>query len=301
MPALVYRLGLLGYPLGHSLSPAIHRAALQALGLSGEYQLYPVIPGSDSLDRLSQFCDRLRQGEFHGLNVTIPYKQAVIPLIDALSPLACAVSAVNTLYIQDGQLIGDNTDVPGFLTHLKSVFGDISPLSPLEGQVGRDLTALVLGAGGAARSVVYALLTTGWKVFLAARRLEQAEELANSFEETLPSRVMTLPLETDAIRDVLAHVTLIVNATPVGMHPLTGASPLPPGAELPSGMYAYDLVYNPPRTEFLRQASQQGGRVSNGLGMLVEQAALSFERWTGISAPRSLMRQAALQALGGDV
>ena len=133
-----YKLGLIGYPLGHSLSPVLHQTALAEAGLSGKYELYPVPPLPEGQQDLEAMLDRLRSGELHGLNVTIPHKQSVLPLVDDLSPSAAAMGAVNTLYMRSGQLIGDNTDAPGFWADLSHL-----PIQKAE-------TALVLGAGGAA-------------------------------------------------------------------------------------------------------------------------------------------------------
>ena len=163
-------LGLIGYPLSHSLSPQLHAAAFQALKLDGEYRLYPVAPNDNQ--GLAKLAQRLRLGKLQGLNVTIPHKQAILPLLDKLTPSAQAIGAVNTLYLKGDRLIGHNTDAPGFLSDLHNSFG----------QPTVEKNALVLGAGGAARAVVYALLTDGWNVTLAVRRadVDQAAALIES-------------------------------------------------------------------------------------------------------------------------
>ena len=142
---------------------------MEALGLAGEYRLYPAEPLPDGAAALAGLAARLRDGSLHGLNVTIPHKQSVLSLVDALSPAAQAVGAANTLLMREGRLLGENTDVPGFLADLKAQFGQ--SLSPTAGR------AVVLGAGGSARAVVYALAQAGWLVSVAARRLEQAQAL----------------------------------------------------------------------------------------------------------------------------
>jgi len=162
-------LGLVGWPLDHSLSPRMHNAALQTLGLAGEYRLYPIPPLPEGVTALSELLDRMRQGELKGLNVTIPHKQNVLSLLDEMTPAAQAIGAVNMIYSQGKQLTGNNSDAFGFLADLKRVFPSIFQ-EP-------DSTALVLGAGGSARAVVYALAQAGWRVMVAARRVQQAEQL----------------------------------------------------------------------------------------------------------------------------
>ncbi|MEP6896180.1 MAG: shikimate dehydrogenase, partial [Chloroflexota bacterium] len=168
----IYHLGLIGYPVSHSLSPKIQNAALKACGLEGEYLLYPIAP--DDMQGLKDLLDRVRSGEIAGLNVTIPHKQNVIQFMDELTPTAKAIGAVSVIYMRENKLIGDNADAHGFLTDLKKVFDFSSHAIPS--------SALILGAGGSARAVVYALLNDGWKVTIAARRIEQAEGLAQSFQ-----------------------------------------------------------------------------------------------------------------------
>jgi len=153
-------LGLIGYPLSHSLSPSLYEAAFTALALHGEYLLYPVAPGETG--GLAGLTKQIRAGEIQGLNVTIPHKQAIMPLLDELTLSAQAIGAVNTLFLKDGKLYGHNTDAPGFLTDQAKVLRNTS----------LEKKALVLGAGGAARAVVYALLKDGWKVTLAVRRAD---------------------------------------------------------------------------------------------------------------------------------
>lgn len=278
------RLGLVGYPLEHSLSPRIHQAALRALNLEGEYRLFPLIADQDLPQNMFALLARLRRGEIQGLNVTVPYKQVVIPYVDRLTPAAAAVGAVNTLYCQDQQLIGENTDVPGFLADLQRFLGDGQSLNPVDKQ------ALVLGAGGSARAVVYALCSQGWQVSLAARRVEQVRELAESLE--IPANgpgIQVVAYDLQGLTAANEQICLLVNTTPLGMWPRVDASPWLAGVPLPSQAWVYDLIYNPAQTKFLQQANQAGLQTSNGIGMLVEQAALAFECWTGSQAPRQAM------------
>jgi shikimate dehydrogenase len=277
-----YSLGLIGYPLGHSLSPVLHQTALAEAGLKGEYELFPILPLPDGISDLEDLINRMRAGEIQGLNVTIPHKQSVLPLVDELTPSAAAMGAVNTLVMQSGKLVGDNTDAPGFWADLSHL-----PIQKAE-------TALVLGAGGAARAVVYALLTLGWQVRITDLRPEQAESLRAHFctQNPASSKLEVIELTPKAIEQTGLRSDLIVNTTPMGMHPNVDNCAWPEGIPLPERACIYDVVYNPMETKFLKLASAAGLPCRNGLGMLVEQAALSFERWTGFSPSRSRMLEA---------
>jgi len=263
-------LGLIGYPLGHSLSPKIHNAALTACGLQGEYSLFPITP--DDMQGLKDILARVRNGEIHGLNVTIPHKQNVIPLLDELTPTAQAIGAVNTISMRDGKLVGDNTDAPGFLKDLGGL--NIPQVSK----------ALVLGAGGSARAVVYALVHAGWGVTLSVRRPEQAQALASNYH---------LPICQFPLSDSQSPTfDLLINTTPIGMVPNVDASPWPEHLDFPKDTAVYDLVYNPRETRLVRDARAAGLPARTGLGMLIEQAALAFEIWTGRKPPREVLFKA---------
>jgi shikimate dehydrogenase len=272
------QLGLIGYPLSHSLSPKIQNAALKACGLEGDYSLFPIAP--DDKDGLKNLLENVHSGEITGLNVTIPHKQNVIHLLNELTPTAKAIGAVNVIYMRNGKLIGDNTDAPGFLSDLKRF------LSEHLSKTVRGKSALVLGAGGSARAVVYALINDGWNVTIAARRIEQAEQLASSFTNH------KLQI-TNFINLQLPNFQLIVNTTPVGMTPNTDQSPLPENATLSNECVVYDLVYNPRETKLVRDVRANGLQAVTGLGMLIEQAALAFELWTGENPPREILWNAA--------
>ncbi len=270
------RLGLVGYPLEHSLSPLLHDAALRAAGIQGEYLLYPVRPaGRAALQGLVQ---QVRAGEIQGLNATIPYKQTIMRLLDDLSPAAAAIGAVNTIYLRDGKVIGDNTDAGGFL-------------ADMERWIDRPSSALVLGAGGAARAVVYALALIDCKVCLASRRTGPAQALTRQL-----ANVAAVPLSYEGLKGMRAE--LIVNATPAGMFPTIEDSPWPPGLALPRGAAIFDLVDNPAETRLVQLAKMAGLRARGGLGMLIEQAVRAFELWTGCRVPRSVLEEAACQASG---
>jgi shikimate dehydrogenase len=266
-------LGLVGYPLEHSLSPKIHLAAFQSCGLRGDYSPFPIFP--DDKQGLEDLLARLRSGEITGLNVTIPHKQNVIPFLDELSPTAKAIGAVNTIYFRNSKLIGDNTDAPGFLSDLKHFVGN------RESKIGNWKLAMVLGAGGSARAVVYALITDGWNVNVTARRIEQAQELASQFKDVEPIE-LTSEIQSSEYR-------LVVNTTPVGMTPNINQSPWPDDLPFPQQAMIYDLVYNPRETKLVKDACAAGLSATSGLGMLIEQAALSFEIWTGCKPSRNAL------------
>src|SRR6266508_232716 len=274
-----FKLGLMGYPLSHSLSPQIHTAALQSCQLDGEYSLFPIHP--DDKQGLKDLLSRIRSGEIHGLNVTIPHKQNVIPFLDELTPTAKSIGAVNTIYLRNDKLIGDNTYAPGFLADLEKFLNT-------EARRHGDLNALVLGAGGSARAVVYALVTDGWDVTIAARRMEQSQELVLKFGK---AKAIEFNPQTFQRSDL----QLIVNTTPVGMTPNIDRSPWPENLPFPTNTSIYDLVYNPRETILVRDARCQGLNATTGLGMLIEQAVLSFEIWTGYKPPREVMFEAVDQ------
>ncbi len=289
MKPAAYSFGLIGYPLGHSLSPRLHAAALRSVDLAGEYRLLPIPPNTEGGDAIRDLLEQLRSGELHGLNVTIPHKQSVLPWLDELTPVTRATGAANTLFHRNGRLTGDNTDAPAFLTTLHT----LGLLNGVTGTENEPPLGLILGAGGAARAVSHALLSAGWSVAVAARRMDQARQLAGKFAGALQPPA-PLALEPEAIGGFVAsnRVVLIVNATPLGMSPQAEVSPWPTGLSLPSRAFVYDLVYNPPETALLRAARAAGLTGINGLPMLVEQAALAFECWTGLSPSRQAMLDA---------
>jgi len=286
------KLALLGYPLSHSLSPAIHNAALAHVGLSDwRYEAMPVEPA-----RLAEAIATLRGGDYAGANVTVPHKEAVIPFLDGLTPVAEAIGAVNTIVVRAKHpertlslpkwkskgasplLIGHNTDAAGLLADLQTHDVHIS-----------NRPVVLLGAGGAARAVAAALAPLNCEIRLAARRREQAQLLVSSLQ--LPIIIYDLTLHD--LQRASADCALILNTTPLGMSPNVKASPWFEGVPFPPGAFVYDLVYNPADTLLTKQARAAGLRAATGLGMLIEQGALAFELWTGKTAPREIMRQAA--------
>ncbi|MDI7278261.1 MAG: shikimate dehydrogenase [Anaerolineae bacterium] len=271
-------LGVIGDPVAHSRSPAMHNAAFRALGLDWCYLPLHVTPTN-----LEAALRGLIALEFVGANVTIPHKEHAAALCNELTPAAEAVAAVNTLTVQGESLAGDNTDVGGLLLTLAEAGVDVE---------GRE--SVVLGAGGSARAVVYALAQSGARVAVANRTLERAEALVERLQSRVRGQVQALSLaDTAALQASLERATLLVNTTPVGMSPGPDESPLPAGLRFHPGLTVLDLVYAPRQTRLLRDAAAQGCRVIEGLRVLVYQGALSFECWTGRAAPVEVMTRAA--------
>lgn len=259
----------------------MHNAAFRAAGVEGCYALLPVHPA-----RVSEAVSGLRALGFRGANVTVPHKQAVIPWLDDLTPEARAIGAVNTIIVEeDGRLIGTNTDAAGFLSDLEEL-GVLSKVASTD-------AALVLGAGGSARAVAYALAARGIPVRVLARRLEQAHDLATSLAPYLPQPSALTAHPWSQLAELGPRAGLVVNCTPVGMSPNVDASPWPDDLPFRPGQIVYDLVYSPRHTRLMAQAEAAGARAWNGLGMLVQQGARAWELWTGRPAPVQIMRAAA--------
>jgi shikimate dehydrogenase len=282
------RVGLIGYPLGHSISPAFQQAAFDALGLDTCYERWEVPPAE-----LGAASGRLRDPATLGANVTIPHKQAICTFLDAVDPLARAIGAVNTIARDGGRLIGYNTDAAGFARSVQ-----VDGRRELQGA-----RLIVLGAGGAARAVAAAAIQAGAaEVVVRARRPERAVALVADLGHSLSPDGVTrlsaagLPLRGEAPD----RFDVLVNATPVGMHGNAAEADVPvPPEWLGPGTLVCDLVYNPPTTPLLVLAREQGADVLNGLPMLIYQGAAAFERWTGRAAPVDLMRRVAEEALRG--
>jgi shikimate dehydrogenase len=279
------RLGLTGWPLGHSLSPRIYRAAMRSLGIKGEYNLYPVPTGGEGKAGLVRLFEKLRSGDLRGLNVTIPYKVEILDLIDRLSPAADAIGAANTLYVRDDRVTGDNTDAAGFMSDLHALFPQ---LFSLEG----EKTGLILGSGGAARAAAYGLLQNGWQAVVASRSTGRGRDMADRLMSAgNDGNLRVIRLTAQSLTGFIEQqeVTLIVNATPVGMAPASDRSPWPLEVPFPEKAGIYDLVYSPAETVLVKAARQSGLQAYTGLGMLVEQAACAFEIWTGIKPDQAYL------------
>jgi shikimate dehydrogenase len=274
--------GLLGYPVKHSLSPTMHNGAFAALNLNWCYVPLPVPP-----ERLGEAVAGLRALSFVGANVTVPHKQAVMSYLDHVAPEAQAIGAVNTIVVREGRGIGHNTDWQGFLTALNE--GGFDP---------QGKWAVVLGAGGAARAVVYALAQAGAQVTVLNRTPARAQVLVQDFTPLFPSTsLFALPLTSQTLGEQVAKAHLLVNTTLVGMWPEADKSIWPEDLAFPGRLTVFDLVYNPRQTKLLRQAQKSGAKAIGGLGMLVHQGAAAFELWTGEKAPVETMYEAASRTL----
>ncbi len=263
------KVGLLGWPLGHSVSSPMHNAAFKALGLDWQYDALPVSPES-----LGEQLPQLIEAGYRGFNVTIPHKHAVLSLglPVTVDEAVTAMNAANTLTVKaDGSLLATNTDWQGFTDDLRE-----------HGAAVEGKHCLILGTGGSAQAVDYAL------------RKMQAGQI--TFVSRKPNGQT---VGYDQLEELTSHIHLIVNCTPVGMSPKVDQSPWPEGVPFPPDALLYDLIYNPPVTRLMQQARDAGAQAIGGLGMLIRQGMLSFEQWTGIKPSYAVMEEAASLALPG--
>lgn len=275
--------GVIGHPITHSLSPAMHNAAIGALNIDYIYVPFHVTP-----ENLGKAMEGIRAMEIAGVNVTIPHKERIIEYLDEVGRYAMQIRSVNTIANVDGHLKGDTTDGPGFLRSAEAEWGK------LDGS-----KVLMIGGGGSAKAVAFALGRIGCEITVANRTRERAVELADSLGEIFQAnRFHGVELDWQALREVVSGADLVVNTTSVGMYPDVDGIPIPPEL-LRRNLLVYDLVYNPARTRLVREAEERGARAITGLKMLVYQGALSFEIWTGIEPPVDVMEEAARQALVG--
>lgn len=273
------KVGIIGWPLDHSLSPVMHNAAFAALGMNWHYELMAIPP-----DILRLGLREPQRHGFVGINVTIPHKEKVMAFVRP-DARARAIGAVNTIDLRDNS--ATNTDVVGLVEDLKAL-----------GVILRGARTLVLGAGGAARAAVYGLVLEGARVTVVNRTMERAQVMLAGL--TLSSgikdvRVMTLDDAADI--ESGGAIDLIVNCTSAGMWPQVDESPWISGVPFPRRAVVYDMIYRPEVTMLMRQAEAAGGRAIGGLGMLVRQGAESFRLWTGVMPPAEVMFEAAQTAL----
>jgi len=329
-------LGVIGHPVEHSLSPAMHNAAISHLGVDFVYLPFPVKPG----DLKAAIAGFAAIG-VRGFSITIPHKQAILPLLSSVSPIARSIGAVNTVYLTDKGWCGTNTDVEGFLAPLQTPLtppyqgGAKDATSPLErvntavesdsppyetravesspppyqggarrGSDWSQKVAVILGNGGAARAVVAGCAQLGCaEIHVVGRSEQNLGEFQQSWVNS-PMPVQNLQVHTwDNLSMLISQADLLVNTTPVGMYPQGEKSPVASGAidRISAGAIVYDLIYNPNPTQFLKDAQLRGARAIDGLPMLVQQGAAALKIWLDReSVPVDVMRQALLQHLGLD-
>lgn len=266
------KIGILGWPLGHSLSPLMHNAAFTALDLDYVYVPLPVQP-----ENLAQAVAGLKAMDFTGANVTIPHKVAIMSYLDEIDPSAQFVGAVNTILIKEGKCIGYNTDSQGFIQSLTRKSVTI-----------RGKKAVVIGAGGAARAVASGLIQNGiHQITIGARNSLKAQEFTNFFPNF--KNLLGCNWQDSTFTNQVKECDILINSTPIGMS-TSEKEELPILWEnVNQDATICDLIYNPPMTAFLNSAQIRGYRIVNGAGMLVEQGALAFELWTDKQAPRTIM------------
>ena len=272
--------GVIGDPIEHSLSPTIHNAAFNYLKLDFVFLAFRVKAAD-----LENAIQGMRGLGIHGLNVTMPHKSTVIGCLDEVDSTVKFLGSANTILNKDGKLSGFNTDGVGALKALRENGAKLS-----------EKKVLLLGAGGAAKAIAFALAEEVGELVVLNRTAEKAKRLAEALEQISNKKVVGGSLSPDTIVKNLQDSDVLINATSVGMHPEANQSIVPP-QWLRSDLTVMDIVYNPVETKLAKDAKAVGARVISGVEMLIYQGAASFEIWTGLSAPIEVMRRAALNKL----
>jgi shikimate dehydrogenase len=275
------KVGLIGHPLGHSISPAFQQAAFEYMGIDAKYELWDTTP-----DDIKEVLGGLRLTDALGCNVTVPYKEMVMAMLDECDALCRRIGACNTVVNHGGRLVGYNTDADGFIKALRK-YGDYS----LFGK-----KVIIIGSGGVARAAAFALINAGTGMLTIAYDIkDQAEKLAAALRNVGGNVFICKSVD---VASVLSNCDLLVNCSPFGMKgtPLEGKS-LVKAEDIPPGILVYDVVYNPLKTQLLLNAEEAGADTIEGLAMLVYQGAAAFELWTGKDAPVDVMFEAALGAI----
>lgn len=273
-------LGVIGWPIGHSLSPVLQNAAIERAGLDYNYTALPVQP-----EDLPAAVAGLKALHYRGWNVTIPHKSAIMPLLDEIDEAARIIGAVNTVVNDNGKLTGYNTDCLGFMGALTARQIDLS-----------NKTAVLLGAGGAARAVIWGLIKAGVaEVVLGVRNPAKAQPLADEFSAY--GKVTVCHWEEAAFAEKLQACDLLVNTTPLGMTPKVEECPPVDWSKVKDSAFVYDIIYTPAETRFLREAREHGHKTVNGEEMLAGQGAAALQMWTGVQPDLGCMQNALRQAL----
>ncbi|MBS4191375.1 shikimate dehydrogenase [Bacillus sp. FJAT-49705] len=270
---------VLGDPIAHSMSPAMHNDLFSIYGMDAHYHPFHVKRGS-----LEEAIKGLKAIGIAGFNITVPHKETIIPLLDEIDPLAKSIGAVNTVVNVNGKLIGYNTDGSGYLKGLIEEFPLIN-----------DKNVLIIGAGGAARAIYFTMAEAGVRrVDICNRTVSKAEVIVEECPYAANSNVYGM----NEAENILGEYDLIIQTTPKGMEPETFELPLSLH-NLNQDAFVSDIIYNPLETKFLGEAKKKGARIQNGLNMFVFQGALAFEKWTGIFPETSRMKENVLTQLGG--
>jgi shikimate dehydrogenase len=278
------RFGVIGHPIAHSLSPLLHNTAFSLLGLECNYEAFDIEPSS-----LGEAVRDFKARGFLGLNVTIPHKEALVRFVDEQSDESRAVGAINTVIFDGDRIRGDNTDVYGVAKSLEIYRSEIYRRA-----------AVVIGAGGSARAIIYALCDrfAPAEIVIANRSEERTKELiADLKPHTKQTSLRSIPLPSPELDGVIEQAAAVINATSVGMYPALGESPIGDQAKFRSGQVVMDLIYTPLETRFLSQASRCGARTISGLEMFLHQGARSFEIWLGRQMPLDQLRPVILNEL----
>lgn len=256
---------IIGHPIAHSLSPVIHNTLFNMYNIDAIYVAFDVKP-----EKLREAINGIRSLNIKGCTVTIPHKERVIVLLDEVDPVAQKIGAVNTIKNENGKLIGYNTDVWGFL----------EPLTRFADALRGD-SALLIGAGGAARAIVYALKTLGVGKLFIANRTKTRGKILEEYSLEIGLDAEYIGFDEKALNEKARKVKLIVNATPLGMHGIGGRVPITSNS-IRSDTIVYDIVYNPVETPLLVEARKAGAKIITGVDMLIYQAMLAFKIWTGV-------------------
>ncbi len=271
-------IGLIGHPVGHSMSPVMHNAMFKELGLNYHYVAFDVQPS-----QLKEAITGVKALQIKGFNVTIPHKVSILPFLDEISEEAKVIGAVNTVVNLDGRLIGYNTDGEGYLQSLIEETGVFL----------QDKKIVILGAGGAAKGISYAFAKHPIaKLTIVNRDLEKANQLT----DVIKNRISVLSTTYEQLNEVLQEVDIVVNTTSIGMYPNINETILPKDW-IKANHLISDIVYNPLETKLLKDAKDQGAMTHSGLGMFVHQGALAFKKWTGYDANPNLMKKIVLEKL----
>ncbi|MHA1339016.1 MAG: shikimate dehydrogenase [Promethearchaeota archaeon] len=287
-------LAVIGDPIEHSMSPTMHNAAIEELNLDYVYIAFNV-----KKENLKQACDGFRALNIKGINVTIPHKVEIMKYLDEIDPIAKGIGAINTIKNDNGKLIAKNTDGEGFIKSLEDVGFNVE-----------NKKCLILGCGGAARAIAFMLGTKAKEIILTDIIPDAAEKLYNNLTEFYSKNNTSnlignkqplfrkIALNSETMKNELENIDLLVNATPVGMHPKTDKSPLDDlNVQLNKNIFVFDVVYNPLKTKLLKDAESAGCQYLGGINMLVNQGAIAFEWWTGYKPNTELMRKAAIKKL----